>query len=116
MAKASTPSKYIPKGDKAVKIAALMGSERPRIHSSRNISVLKFTMAMTSKNSLVWSGHLIAIFPKIAVACGRQKFCLSKASCRKSFVRRHRLFLTSAKLRKKIIGFPIRGSDETCHR
>jgi hypothetical protein len=29
-------------------------------------------MAMTSKNSLVWSGHLIAIFPKIAVACIRQ--------------------------------------------
>jgi hypothetical protein len=78
MAKASTPSKYIPKGDKAVKIAALMGSERPRIHSSRNISVLKFTMAMTSKNSLVWSGHLIAIFPKIAVACGRQHSAFPK--------------------------------------
>ena len=51
--KLNAPRRNAAAGENAVTIAALMGSARPKMHSSRNMSVLKFTMATMSKNPLV---------------------------------------------------------------
>ena len=98
--KASTPMRNATAGEMAVKVAVLMGSGWPKRHSSRNMSVLKFTTAIMSKNSLVRSGHLIDIFPRIAIDCiaGTLRLLPSQSTCKvpqvRTRMRRHRQLLS----------------------